>query len=425
MMECWDHVAIAPADILLPDAGVDPAAWAVVACDQYTSQPEYWREVESVVGGKPSTLRFTLPEIYLAQSGERVPVIHRAMAEYMQKGVLREAVKNGFVLTERTISSGSRLGLVAAADLDSYDFDAGSRSMIRATEGTILSRIPPRLAVRTGAPLESPHVLLLLDDIQKTVVEPLYAKREELPLLYDFPLMSGGGRLRGWAVTEPGLLSGIYNALAKLKAKLPSDNPLLMAVGDGNHSLATAKTHWQQLKKTLTPEDAAKHPARHALVEVENIHDEALLFHPIHRVVFHADGQMLMRDWVEYCRARGMELSGTQKAPGDHVITVVREGTETPVYIHHPDSSLAVGTLQKFLDDFLYRHKEAEIDYIHGDDTVRGLCEDMDAVGFLVPGLDKSALLPAVRKDGALPRKTFSMGEAHEKRYYMECRKIL
>lgn len=425
MMEPWDHVALSPADILLPGPDIDPAAWAVVACDQYTSQMAYWREVESTVGEKPSALRLTLPEIYLAQSGERVPAIHQAMAEYLQKGILQEAVKCGFVLTERTTSSGPRLGLVAAADLESYDFDAGSRSMIRATEGTILSRIPPRLAVRQGAALECPHVLLLLDDIQATVVEPLYARRGELPLLYDFPLMLGGGRLRGWAVAEPGLLQGVYEALAKLKAKLPPDNPLLMAVGDGNHSLATAKTHWQQLKRTLAPEAAASHPARFALVEVENIHDGALHFHPIHRVVFHGDGDVLMHDWAEYCRDRGMELGGMQKGPGDHAVTIVREGKETPVFIHRPDASLAVGTLQKFLDDYLSRHQEAEIDYIHGDDALRGLCGQKDAVGFLVPGLDKAALLPAVRKDGALPRKTFSMGEAHEKRYYMECRRIL
>ena len=424
MMECWDHVAISPADILLPAPGVDPAVWAVVACDQYTSQMEYWQAVEKTVGEKPSTLRITLPEIYLVKSGERVPGIHQAMAEYLEKGILREAVKGGFVLTERTTSSGSRLGLIAAADLESYDFDTDSKSMIRATEGTILSRIPPRLAVRQGAALECPHVLLLLDDMQKTVIEPLYAQREELPLLYDFPLMAGGGRLRGWAVAEPKLLQGVYDALAALKAKLPKDNPLLMAVGDGNHSLATARTHWQHLKKALSPEEAAKHPARYALVEVENIHDEALHFHPIHRVVFHAGGDDLMLDWAEYCHARGMELGKTQKQPDDQKITVLYGGKESAAVIHRPESSLAVGTLQRFLDDYLSRHKEAEIDYIHGEGAIHGLCGQKDTVGFLVPGLDKPALLPAVRKDGALPRKTFSMGEAHEKRFYMECRKI-
>ena len=220
-------------------------------------------------------------------------------------------------------------------------------------------------------------------------------------------------------------MRSVHDALAALKQMLPQDNPLLMAVGDGNHSLATAKTHWQQLMKTLSPKDIEKHPARYALIEVENIHDAALHFHPIHRVVFHADGDALMRDWAEYCRARGMELSGAQKAPGDHVITVVHDGKESAAYIHQPDSALAVGTLQKYLDDYLGRHREAEIDYIHGDDTVISLCRQKDTVGFLVPVLDKPALLPAVRTDGALPRKTFSMGEAHEKRYYMECRKIL
>ena len=422
----WDRIALAPADILLPDeSAADLSAWAVVACDQYTSQMEYWRKAESLVSDKPSALRITLPEIYLAKSTERVPAIHKTMADYLQKGILREAVRGGFVLTERTTESGSRLGLVAAADLESYDFDAGSRSMVRATEGTILSRIPPRLAIRKGAPLESTHVMLLMDDMQKTVIEPLYARREELKKLYDFTLMMGGGQLRGWAVTEPGLLRDVYDALASLKSKLPPDNPLLMAVGDGNHSLATAKTHWQQLKSTLTPIEAANHPARYALVEVENIHDDALHFHPIHRVVFHADGDALMREWAEYCKTRNMSLNDTAAEPCDQAIAVRCGGREQTVFISNPEASLAVGTLQKFLDDYLANHKDAEIDYIHGGEAVRSLCMQKDTVGFLVPGLDKSALLPAVRKDGALPRKTFSMGEAHEKRYYMECRKIL
>lgn len=421
----WDLAAIAPAVILLPDKEVDLSAWAVVACDQYTSQMEYWREAEGIAGDKPSALRITLPEIYLAQSSERVPAIHNTMADYLQKGILREAVRGGFVLTERTTESGSRLGLVAAADLESYDFDSGSRSMIRATEGTIISRIPPRLAIRKGAPLESTHVMLLMDDLHKTVIEPLYALRNELKLLYDFGLMMGGGRLRGWAVTEPGLLRDVYDALVSLKAKLPRDNPLLMAVGDGNHSLATAKTHWQQVKSTLAPEDAANHPARYALVEVENIHDDALHFHPIHRVVFHTDGDKLKLEWEKYCKTRNMSLNDTAAGPFDQAITVLYGGRERTVFISNPETSLAVGTLQKFLDEYLRSHKEAEIDYIHGGDTVRSLCMQKDTVGFLVPGLDKSALLPAVRKDGALPRKTFSMGEAHEKRYYMECRAIL
>jgi hypothetical protein len=297
--------------------------------------------------------------------------------------------------------------------------------MIRATEGTILSRIPPRLAIRKGAPLESTHVLLLMDDIQKTVIEPLYARRGELKLLYDFSVMADGGRLRGWAVTDPVLLQGVWEALAARKDKLPKDNPLLMAVGDGNHSLATARTHWLQLKQTLAPEEALHHPARYALVEVENIHDEALKFHPIHRVLFHTDGDALMREWAQYCSKRGMNLNDAAAGPGDQAIGVLYDGRELKAVISNPESSLAVGTLQRFLDEYLGRHKEAEIDYIHGEDTLRSLCRQKDTVGFLVPVLTKNELLPVVRKDGALPRKTFSMGEAHEKRYYMECRKIL
>ncbi len=420
----WDHVAIAPADILLPSPCCNLSAWAVVACDQYTSQPDYWESVETMVGDNPSALRITLPEIYLHESGARVPQIHQAMSAYLQDGTLHTAVKNGFILTERTTESGARLGLVAAVDLDSYDFNSDARSMVRATEGTILSRIPPRLAVRQGASLESPHVLLLLDDYQKTVIEPLYKRRNDLSKLYDFELMAGGGCLRGWAVTEPDLLQGVYESLEKLKQKLPADNPLLMAVGDGNHSLATAKAHWLNIKSGLTQKQAEKHPARYALVEIENIHDDALLFHPIHRVLFHADGEALLRDWTEYCNQKGMILVADAQHD-NHSITMIYQNYEKIISIQNPESSLPVGTLQKYLDDYLIRHQNAEIDYIHGDETVLSLCKQPDTVGFLVPGLEKSALLPAVRKDGALPRKTFSMGEAHEKRYYMECRQII
>lgn len=421
----WKEVALATADILLPRTGTDMGAWAVVACDQYTSQPEYWQEAERLAGDKPSALRITLPEIYLDQSAGRVPMVHQAMADYLQGGILTEAVRNGFVLTERTTQSGARLGLVCAVDLDSYDFSENSRSMIRATEGTILSRIPPRLAVRSGAAVECPHVLLLLDDVQRTVVEPLYDCRERLEKFYDFPLMLGGGHVRGWAVTELKLLEGVYAALMRLKRALPQDNPLLMAVGDGNHSLATARAHWLSVRERLSKEEAERHPARYALAEVENIHDPALRFHPIHRVLFHAQGDALLEDWASYCREKGMDLGFGRASPGEQSVTVVYQGKETEAVIRSPEGSLAVGTLQRFLDDYLNRHKEAEIDYIHGEEAVRGLCGQGDAVGFLVPGLDKSALLPAVRRDGALPRKTFSMGEAHEKRYYLECRRIV
>jgi len=425
MIKKWMDVAIAPANILLPAPFVDLSAWAVVACDQYTSQPEYWQAVEGAVGDKPSTLHITLPEIFLGQSDVRVPKIHATMKTYLEKGALKEAVSKGFILTERTTQSGSRLGLVAAVDLEGYDYHEESRSMVRATEGTILSRIPPRLKVRENALLECPHVLLLLDDVQKTVIEPLYAVRDTLASLYDVELMAGGGRVRGWAVTEPALVHGVYDALIALKQKLPEDNPLLMAVGDGNHSLATAKAHWENVKRSLSADEAKVHPARFALAEVENIHDEALLFHPIHRVVFHADGDGLMADWAAYCKNRGMVLSDAQNTSRGHEMTVLYGAVEKKVTVQNPEASLPVGTLQRFLDDYLSRRTEAEVDYIHGDDTVRDLCQKPSTVGFLVPGLDKSALLPAVRQDGALPRKTFSMGEAHEKRYYLECRRIL
>ncbi len=424
MQENWNSVGIAPANILLPRENLSHTAWAVVACDQYTSQPAYWEETALAVGDQPSTLHITLPEIYLSESEKRMPRIHQTMEDYIRQGTIYEAVHQGFILIERHTGSGARLGLVVAADLDSYDFAPGSASMIRATEGTILSRIPPRLAIRKNAKMECTHVMLLMDDVMESVVEPLYSIRGELPVLYDFPLQMGGGHLKGWAVTKPELLSQVCAALTALKARLPEDNPLLFAVGDGNHSLATARTHWLELKKTLTPQEAQVHPARYALVEIENIHDDALTFEPIHRVVFHANGDKLMHDWTMYCHERGMDLSESPSRPGDQAIGVCYGGSEMQAVISRPEASLAVGTLQKFLDNWLSKNPGAEIDYIHGEETVRDLCSKPDTIGFLLPALEKGALLPAVRTDGALPRKTFSMGAAHEKRYYMECRTI-
>lgn len=421
MNEDWTGVGIAPADILLPSDGVYLPAWAVVACDQYTSQPEYWLSADARVTDKPSTLRIVLPEIHLKQAEERIPVINKTMHDYLNQGVLRTAVQGGFVLTERSTTSGDRIGLVVKVDLECYDYTPGSSSLIRATEGTILSRIPPRVAIRKDAPIETSHVMLLMDDVMHSVVEPIHAARKDLPMLYDFPLMMKGGHLRGWAVTDSEHLSMIYNALAVLKQR----SEPLFCVGDGNHSLATAKTIWDETKKTLSPSEQEVHPARYALVEIENIHDDALSFEPIHRLVKGVNPHALMQDWTIYCHDHGMDLSEAPSAPVEHSFRVVYSGTEADAVVSPPDGALPVGTLQNYLDDFLKRHAQAEIDYIHGEDALRTLCQEPNTIGFIVPGIDKSTLFPAVARDGALPRKTFSMGEAHEKRYYMECRKIV
>jgi len=412
----WKSLGLAPAQMLLPDRATDLTAWAVVACDQYTSQPEYWQAAEQLVGEKPSTLRITLPEIYLNETEKRLPGIYQAMADYLARGVLKETAP-GFVLIRRTTPSGDRLGLVAALDLEQYDYKSGSQGMIRATEGTIEARLPARVAVRRHALVECPHVMCLLNDEKAQVIEPVYAMREELPLLYDFELMQGGGHLTGWAVTDENLMGKIADALKELKAEVP----FLYAVGDGNHSLATAKKCWEELKGSLTEQERETHPARYALAEIENIHSPALVFEPIHRLLTGVEAENLWADWENYCARQGMTL---KRETADQTFQML-SGEETWLAgVENPEGAIEVATLQAYLDDFLKRHPEAEIDYIHGEEALRELCRKRGHVGFMLPGIDKGMLFTAVEQDGALPRKTFSMGEAHEKRYYMECRRI-
>ena len=574
-----------PDDIYLPAEGIDLRRWAVVACDQYTSQPEYWRRVEAYVGAHPSTLHIVQPEIDLERAGARIPAIHRAMREYLSNGTLVRAVRNGFTLTERTTASGARLGLVAAVDLEEYDFTPGSGAMVRATEGTIRERIPPRLRIREGAPLECPHVMLLLDDPARTVIEPLHARLRETAPLCDFELMENGGRLRVWGV-EGNALAPVSDALSALWER--SDG-FLYAVGDGNHSLATAKARWDALKPALSPGEAQTHPARYALAEIVNLHSPALAFEPIHRVLFGADMEDLVSAYRAHLASRGMKLtaveplssrasgtkpvepcssrasgtkpaepssscacgtkpaepssfpaSGTKPAepssscacgmkpaepssscasgmkpvepssscvcgakpaepsssracgtkpaepssfpasgmkpaepssscacgmkpaessssrasgtkpvdpsssracevesaepsssacgitPTDEAeLTFVSGNARASYRVGNPENPLPVAVLQPFLDEYLRSHPAARIDYVHGAAAVESLCQTPHTTGILLPAIDKSALFPAVRQGGALPRKTFSMGEPDEKRYYMECRKIL
>lgn len=414
-------VAFHPCDILLPAPGIAYETWSCVACDQYTSQPEYWANVAASVGDRPSTLQLMLPECYLSNAAARVPDIHRTMAGYLDAGTLTEQVTDGFVLLERTTQSGCRIGLMGAVDLDSYSFEEGAQALIRPTEQTIRSRLPARLQIRQGAPVELSHIMMLSDDPQRTVIEPLYARRDTLRLLYDFDLMGQGGHLRGWAVDSDADKQSVLSALTALK-NAGGDHPLLFAVGDGNHSLATAKAAWDTLKPTLTPAEAAIHPARFALAEVVNIHCEALNFEPIHRVLTHVDPAAVLADWRVWCQERGMSLCGD--GDGDPV-TLVWGGMCTPVVITDPIGSMPADTLQQYLDDYLSRHSEAAIDYIHGDDVVMSLTRADDAMGFLLPPLEKGEFFAILDDIGVMPRKTFSLGEANEKRFYTECRRIL
>lgn len=392
------------ANILLPQIE-DFQKWSVVACDQYTSQPEYWERTTEFVGDAPSTLNLVYPEAFLSEGDARIDKINGAMEEYLENGLFKE-YKDCFIYVERTLSGGRvRKGIVGAIDLDEYDFNKGSKSRIRATEGTVLERIPPRVKIRQDAPLELPHVLLLADDKNCTLIEGVQ-KGEKL---YDFELMENGGHLAGYLVrgeSADKLLERIEQFAAN------AADGLVFAVGDGNHSLATAKTCWENIKKDLTEEEKKVHPARFCLVEIENIHDEVLEFEPIHRVVFGVDEKSFLENLCEK-----LECSETDNS-GQHIVAV-KNGKKTDYYIGNPTSPLAVGTLQKYLDDI-----HAQVDYIHGADVVEELSKNEGSIGFLLPKPEKSALFETVIKDGALPRKTFSMGEANEKRFYMEAKKI-
>ncbi len=397
------------ADFYLPAEEYNNDKWPVIACDQYTSQPEKWREMERFVGCSPSALRLILPEVYLGETAERLPGIHAAMESYLRDGVLVPAVKGGLVLTERQCSTGLRLGLVMAVDLEAYDYSKDSKSLIRPTEGTVVERLPPRLAVRRGAPLEASHILLLCSDKERSVIEPLYDARSALRPLYDVELMEGGGRLRGWAV-EGQDSEKAFRALDHLAAKMKAGG-ILFAAGDGNHSLATAKASWEEIKQGLTAEERQTHPARFASVELINIFEEALVFEPIHRVVF---GKSASEVLEMLSPAQPEETEGTPDC------VLVSEDRDLRLMFRRPLHALPVGTVQKCLDERGIR----DIDYVHGEDAVRSLVGKTNT-GILLPAMDKALLFPAVEKDGALPRKTFSMGEAFEKRYYMEVRKIL
>ncbi len=409
-MEC----SFIPADILLPAPGVDPGRWAVVACDQYTSQPHYWKQAEELTKGVPSALNIVYPEVYLSEGEKRIAGIRSAMDRYLEAGVLTEQIHQGFVLVARTVPSGIRLGLVGALDLEHYDFTPGTDAPVRATEGTIASRIPPRVRIRQGAPIESPHVMVLIDDPEKELIEALYESRHDLPVLYDTDLMLGGGHITGYGIAGETARSTAEH-IAAMESR---SGGFFLAVGDGNHSLATAKACWEQIKASLTEEEQKEHPARYALVELVNLHSPALIFEPIHRVLFGADVDDLKKAFLADLAGRGMEA-----VPGSDIVYVhgtSREG----LALKGAGDRLPVDVLQSFLDRYLEAHPGVEIDYVHGEDAVRELAEKDGNLGILLGPIDKNGLFPAIAAGGVLPRKTFSMGEAYEKRYYMECRRI-
>ena len=412
---------IYPADILLPDfSAVDGKKWACVACDQYTSEPEYWERVASAVKDSPSTLNLMLPEVWLEDSEKRVPPIHSSMKKYIEEGILNEH-KNCAIYLERIQSDGKlRRGLVCAIDLEDYDFSVGSVSPIRPTEKTVVERIPPRLAVRRGAPIEMPHVMLLVDDPDDLILSR-FAGREANA--YSFELAEGGGSVKASFVSAEDFdsINLSLDVLAENAAKRAESNggsPITVAVGDGNHSLATAKASWEEIKSTLTEDQAKIHPARYALAEICNLHEDSLVFEPIYRLIENIDPLKLADDFEAFAASQNGRFP-TQ------VFDLILEGNNVEVVIEHPEFTLPVASLQHFLDEWLKVNPRALIDYIHGEDTLCRLAARDACAGFVFEGMSKGELFPAVEADGTLPRKTFSMGNAADKRFYIECRKIL
>ena len=425
MNEKFAKTGFYPADILLPREA-DMTKWAVVACDQFTSQPEYWQAVEDTVGEAPSTLRLILPESKLNDPNvdEHIAGINASMNEYMEKGIFK-TLAGSLIYIERSQSDGRiRHGLVGMVDLDQYDFTPGSGALIRATEGTVLERIPPRVRVRQDAPVELPHVMLLIDDPDRTVVEPLTAAASGMEQVYDFELQQNGGHLKGWKLSEE-QMDAVADALVGLcadevmekKYGMSGVAPLLFAVGDGNHSLATAKRCYENQKKVTPESEWANLPSRYALVEVVNNHDDALQFEPIHRVLFGVDAAALLDALKAY-------YPGAYEGQGEgHTIAYTHAGGTGYITVPQPKVQLAVGTLQAFLDDYL-KANGGEVDYIHGDDVTDELGAKPGNIGFKLPAMGKEQLFKTVMADGVLPRKTFSMGHAQDKRYYVEARKI-
>lgn len=420
-----------PAHILLPAPTIPLEQWACIACDQFTSDPAYWQRAADAAGEGPSTLHLILPEVFLgaADEAERIAAIHTAMDDYTRTALTRAV--DGFVYVERVEQSGAvRQGLVGKIDLEAYSYARGARSAVRPSEMTVAERIPPRMAVRRDASLETPHIMMLADDPGCTLVEPIAAQKDRLEKLYEGDLMLGGGHITGWAVEDPALLEQIDAAVRALgtqqafDAKYPEakgQTPLTLAVGDGNHSLASAKAYWEELKPTLSPAERETHPARWCLAEVCNVHSPAIEIEPIHRVIFGADcGAVLLSliTWSDGNMAGICFGDSKQQAftlAGPHVSNVLS--------FEEPTAPLTVGTIDEFIEYFLERHPGARVDYIHGADAANAL-RKQGGVAFLLPSLAKRDLFKGIVMGGVLPRKAFSMGHAEEKRYYLECRRI-
>lgn len=440
----FDKIGLQVPEILLPNKDVDLHKWSVVACDQYTSQPDYWAKVAEIAGDAPSTLNVIFPEVFLEDDDgdKRIASINNTMQKYLDEGVLVPMDKPGFVLVDRKTSQApSRKGLVVAIDLEHYDFNKGSQTLIRATEGTIVDRLPPRIKVRQDAAIELPHIMVLIDDPQRTVIEPLFEKNPQP--LYDFELMMDSGHIKGYAIDTPELIQQAVDALTQLadpqvfadKYNAQGRDVLLYAMGDGNHSLATAKAIWEKIKEEADDiQSVMDNPARFALVELVNIHDEGLQFEPIHRVIFNVNPEQLLNDMqahfngncsVVRCDNEADMKARAEAATGEnvHIVPFNDASGYGYIQINNPEYTLELATIESFLNDYLEQNG-GKVDFIHGDEVVNELGVKEGNMGFFFPPISKHSLFKTIIFDGALPRKTFSMGEADEKRFYLEARKI-
>lgn len=391
-----------PADILLPKNDLE--SWSCIACDQYTSEPHYWRETERITGNKNSAFHIVLPEVYLSEdNSEKISKINENMRKYIDEDIFN-LFENSVFYIERTLKNGKiRKGLVGLIDLEDYSYKAGEKTPIRATEQTVLERIPPRVKIRRDAALELPHVMLLIDDPENTVIAPICAEKEHLTTVYDFELMQNAGHLTGFKISENQVLS-LQNALCELKSK--SEDGLLFAVGDGNHSLATAKECYTLGKGS-----------RYALVEIVNIHDSSLEFEPIYRIAFTDEPKKLLDCFISH-------QGGIYEGADAQKFTCLIGDSKREISLK-PSGKLAVATLQNFLDKYILENPSVKIDYIHGIESTENLVKThKNSIGFIFDGMAKSELFPAVSADGSLPRKTFSMGCADDKRFYLEAKKI-
>lgn len=421
------NIGIKVPEALLPDKKVNMRKWAVVACDQYTTNEAYWREVERTVGGSPSSLHIMLPEIYLkaADRDARIAGAKENMTRFIDEGILT-LLPEGFILVERTIDRKVRKGLMVLVDLEEFDADPFKKAQIRASEEVLPERVQARMDIRTGAELEMPHIFLLMDDPQFRVIEPIWRRRESFTKLYDVDLMLHGGRVTGYLIEDKNVEEEILQQLSRLKLR----DGMRFCVGDGNHSLATAKAVWEEAKQTLTLEERQDHPLRYAMCELINLHDPAMSLLPIHRVISGVSSSMCIQYIVDHLNSVGADarLVFSRRKPSQQiteapeVIFFTSKSSAGRIEINSPSAKMLIEQLQPVLEDFVREYPLAKLEYVHGDAEFDRMTQEYDTLGFVMPAMDKRTFFDELAEMGVFPKKCFSLGEANEKRYYVECR---